>query len=249
MPIEDEFSKLAPEYARYRPMYPEGLYNFLATLTPEHKLAWDCGTGNGQAAHGLARYYDRVLATDASREQIDNAIPHERITFERSDSITVNLAPDSVDIVTVAQAVHWFNFAEFYNEVKRVLKPDGILAVWCYQIPSISPEIDQIQEVYFSEVLGDYWNSGIQYVTDGYQTIPFPFEEIPAPLFNMDLDWTISDMIGFLNTWSAVRGYLVSRGIHPMKVIEGDLRKAWGDSATNRNVHWSIIMRAGKNID
>jgi ubiquinone/menaquinone biosynthesis C-methylase UbiE len=249
MTVQDNFSQLSPEYARYRPLYPEAVFIYLSSLASEHKLAWDCATGNGQAAHGLAPYFETVLATDASHEQISNAAPHEKIIFKQSESSKVDLPSSTVDLVTVAQAVHWFDFDPFYSEVKRVLKPEGNLAVWCYQIPSVSPQIDAFQEIYFSEILGTYWAPGIQHVIDGYASIPFPFEEIQTPVFSLDLEWDLSEFLGFLYTWSAAQEFRSDRGYHPIIEVEKPLRTAWRDPDLKRTIHWNIHMRVGRNID
>src|SRR5688572_3528667 len=155
--FEDHFSKQSEQYAQYRPHYPKELYAYLASIAPGHSLAWDCGTGNGQAAVGLAKYFDKVHATDASAEQISLAYRHDKVDYFVEPAEQVSLNTSSTDLVTVAVAVHWFNFEEFYREVKRVLKPKGILAAWTYYLTEISPEIDQLVFKYYAEIVKDFW--------------------------------------------------------------------------------------------
>ena len=155
--FEDHFSKHSEQYAQYRPQYPDEIYAYLASLAPGHSLAWDCGTGNGQAAIGLAKYFDKVHATDASAEQISRAYHHDKVEYGMEPAEHVSLGASSTDLVTVAVAIHWFNFDEFYREVKRVLKSEGILAVWTYSLPKISPQIDSFVNQYYYEILSGYW--------------------------------------------------------------------------------------------
>src|SRR5215212_3897227 len=173
--FEDHFSNQSAQYALHRPQYPDEIYAYLASIVPGHSLAWDCGTGNGQAAIGLAKYFDKVHATDASAEQISRAYPHAKVDYRVEPAEHVSLNASSTDLVTVAVAVHWFDFEEFYREVKRVLKPEGILAVWTYYLTEISPEIDQLVFKYYSEIVKDFWPERIRYLDERYQTIPFPF--------------------------------------------------------------------------
>src|SRR5689334_654593 len=200
--FEDHFSGHSANYAQNRPRYPDEIYAYLASLTPEHSLAWDCGTGNGQAAIGLAKYFDKVHATDASAEQIALAYSHERVEYHVEPAEHVSLNDSSVDLVTVAVAVHWFHFDEFYREVKRVLKPNGILAVWTYSFTEISPEIDRLIQQYFYEIVGEFWPGRIHYVEERYETLPFPFEEITSPAFIMEHNWNLDQFASFLDSWS-----------------------------------------------
>jgi len=187
--FEDHFSGHAEQYAQNRPQYPDEIYAYLASIAPGHSLAWDCGTGNGQAAIGLAKYFDKVHATDASAEQISRAYPHEKVEYRVEPAEHASLDDASVDLVTVAVAVHWFNFDEFYAEVKRVLKPGGILSAWTYSLPEISTEMDQLVSEYYFDIVGEYWPERIHYLEERYQTLPFPFREITPPPFTMKIHW------------------------------------------------------------
>ena len=172
--FKDHFSDLASDYVRYRPRYPEALYTYLATLTPGHERAWDCGTGNGQAAHALTPHFTHIVATDPSADQLALAVPHARIDYRAEPAEQTTLAPASVDLVTVATAVHWFDFDRFYAEVRRLLKPGGVIAVWSYLLLRILPAVDAILDGYAHGFMGTYWPPERRYVNEAYQTIPFP---------------------------------------------------------------------------
>ncbi len=245
--FEDHFSKQSQLYAQYRPKYPDELYAYLASLAPGRSLAWDCGTGNGQAAIGLAAYFDRVYATDASAEQIARAQLHEKVEYQVATAEHVSLGDSSVDLVTVAVAVHWFDLDEFYREVRRVLKPDGILAVWTYSFTEISPEIDSVVRSYYYETLRGCWPERIHYLEEKYETLPFPFEEIPSPSFAMERNLDLAQYAGFLDSWSATQRYKQQRGLHPLQVIWDQLSAAWGNESEPRLVRWPLYFRIGRN--
>jgi SAM-dependent methyltransferase len=244
--FEDHFSSHSEQYAQYRPKYPDEIYAYLASLAPRRSLAWDCGTGNGQAALGLAGHFDHVYATDASAEQISHAHPHERVAYHVAPAEHVSLEDSSVDLVTVAVAVHWFDLDEFYREVRRVLKPNGILAVWTYSFPEISPEMDRFVRRYYYEVLGEYWPERIHYLEKEYKTLPFPFREIIPPLFVMEIRWNLFQLAGFLDSWSATQRYKAQRGHHPLELIWDKMRTAWGDENESRLVRWPLHFRVGR---
>jgi ubiquinone/menaquinone biosynthesis C-methylase UbiE len=245
--FEDHFSKQSKLYAQYRPKYPNEIYAYLASLAPGHSLAWDCGTGNGQAAIGLAKHFDRVHATDASAEQISLAHSHEKVEYRVEPAEHVSLDASSVDLVTVAVAIHWFNFDEFYREVKRVLMPDGILAAWTYNAVKISPEIDPLIDQYYGEILAGYWPERIRYLEQRYETIPFPFEEIIPPSFAMEIHWNLIQLAGFLDSWSATQRYKAQEGQHPLERIWPKLLAAWGDENEPRLLRWPLYFRIGRN--
>ena len=245
--FEDHFSGQSEQYAQYRPKYPDEIYAYLASIAPGHSLAWDCGTGNGQAAIGLAKHFDRVHATDASAEQISRAYPHHQVDYRVESAEHVSLNASNVDLVTVAVAIHWFNFDEFYREVKRVLKPDGILAAWTYNLTEISPEIDQLIHHYYSDIVGEYWPERIRYLEERYETIPFPFEEIAPPSFAMKINWNLMQLAGFLDSWSATQRYKAQMGHHPLEIIWPQLVAVWGDENEPRPIRWRLHFRIGRN--
>lgn len=245
--FEDHFSKQSEQYAQYRPRYPDEIYAYLASIAPGHSLAWDCGTGNGQAAVGLAKHFDQVYATDASAEQISLAYAHDRVDYRVERAEDVSLRDSSVDLITVAVAIHWFNFDEFYREAKRVLKPDGILAAWTYNSVEISPEIDQLINQYYGEILAGYWPERIHYLEERYKTIPFPFEEIVPPSFVMKINWSLIQFGGFLDSWSATQKYKAEKGHHPLEIIWPKLLAAWGNENEPRLIRWPLHFRIGRN--
>ncbi len=244
--FEDHFSKQAQDYARYRPAYPPEMFAYLARIAPARRLAWDCGTGNGQAALALAEHFERVLATDASAEQVARARPHERILYRVEPAEAVELGDASADLVTVAIAVHWFDFEAFYREVRRVLKPRGILAVWAYHLPQVAPEVDRVLADYYYRVLAGYWPERVRYLEERYQSLPFPFPEIQPPQFEMTTAWTLDEVAGFLSSWSATRKYQDRHQRHPVEEVWTPLLEAWGEPHSKRTLRWPLFMRVAQ---
>lgn len=243
--FHDHFSGHASEYARYRPRYPEALFGWLAAQAPARDLAWDVGTGSGQAAVGLARYFAHVIATDPAEAQLRNAILHERVDYRVMAAERATLADNSVDLVTVAQAIHWFDFDRFYREVRRVLKRGGVIAVWTYGENSVTPEVDAVVQSYYTETVGPYWPPERALVENRYQTIPFPFDEIQAPPLRMQERWRFEDMLGYLGTWSATKRYAQAHREDPIEQVREPLKRAWGTEEA-RVVEWEFYVRAGR---
>lgn len=244
--FEDHFSQIASSYAQYRPQYPTALYAYLAEQAPGHALAWDCATGSGQAALGLAEHFDQVVATDASAEQIQNAVRHERIIYRVEPAEASSLATGSVDLVTVAVGVHWFDHERFYQEVRRVLRPGGVLAVWTYHRPVINPAVDALIARLDGEILAEYWPERLRYLQEHYQTLPFPFDELSPPEFAIQAEWDRDQLFGFINSWSAVRRYEKERGIHPLQPVWDDFLSAWGEEDARHAIHYPLYMRVGR---
>jgi ubiquinone/menaquinone biosynthesis C-methylase UbiE len=244
--MKDNFSSHASTYAQFRPVYPAGLYDFVLRLVSETKLAWDCGCGNGQVAGVLADYFETVEATDISEKQIEFAVRKPNIHYRVAPAEKTNLADESVNLITIAQAIHWFDFEAFYREVHRVSKPGGILAVWCYSLLEINESIDQIIRNFYSDTLGEeYWDAERHFVDEHYQTIPFPFEEIKAPEFSIRVNWGLEHLIGYLNSWSAVQHYIRKNGENPVDLIEDVLKKAWGEQEI-LSIKFPLFTRIGK---
>jgi SAM-dependent methyltransferase len=241
----DHFSQQAKNYARYRPLYPAKLYEYLASLTPEHDRAWDAGTGNGQAAIGLARHYRSIVATDPSEQQIALTTPHARVTYRVAPAEDSGIEGRSIDLITAAQAVHWFDLDRFYAEVQRVLKAGGMIAVWSYNLTVITPEVDAVMESYYHDVLGEFWPPQIRWVDEHYQTLPFPFAEIAAPEFALEAVWSLNDLFGYLSSWSAAQKYKAAHGADPLDVKRAEFAAAWG-AETDRAVRWPLHLRVGQ---
>ena len=246
--FKDHFSTHASAYARYRPGYPEALFVYLAGLCPARDLAWDCGTGNGQAAHGLVPHFARVVATDASADQIANAVPHERITYHVAPAAQSPLETHTADLVTVAQAIHWFDHDRFYAEVRRVLKPGGVVAAWTYALLQITPAIDRAVMRLYEYIVDPYWPPERRLVEAAYRTIPFPFEELQPPAFAIALTWSLGDLLGYLGTWSAVGRFINAHGTNPVDRIAEELTRAWGDPAERKSTHWQLHLRVGRMV-
>jgi SAM-dependent methyltransferase len=244
--FQDHFSEQAGEYARYRPHYPGKLFAYLASVSPGRQLAWDCGTGNGQAARGLVRYFSRVVATDASAEQVALAVAHARIDYRVERAEEVSIEAHSVDLVTVAIAVHWFDLEQFYRAVRRVAADNGVLAVWTYHLPVIEPGIDRILAHYYRVVLAGYWPEQMRYLDERYATLPFPFDPLLPPEFSMRANWDLAHLSGFLESWSATRKYLQANGRHPLSVIWAELVDAWGDPSQRRTIRWPLYLKVGR---
>ena len=244
----DKFSTQADIYLKYRPHYPEELFAFLSGLTHEHQLAWDCGTGNGQAAIGLASYYEKVIATDPSEQQLKHSMTHERVTYLNESAESNSIASNSIDLLTIANALHWFNFDEFYKESNRVLKPNGVIAAWCYCIPTIDEEVDQILNTYHYQTLDNYWVAQNRLVEKEYTTIPFPFKEIQSPPFQYQKLFSLDDLIGYLNTWSATQRYITENKVNPTDELAILLKKVWQNPTSQKLVTWKIALKVGMKI-
>lgn len=249
MSFKDHFSRLATSYTRYRPHYPKELFDYLASLAAERERAWDCATGNGQAALGLAQHFDQVIATDASAQQLANAVKHEKIIYKISAAEKTEIESASVDLVTVAQALHWLDLDRFYNEAKRVLKPDGVIAIWFYRFIYVSDEIDHLLEEYHESIVKPFWSPENKIADEDALLIPFPFEEIPSPPILMEASWDLEHLKGFLGTWSATQKYKDQNNADPVETIAERLQTLWGDPSTRRKISWPLILRVGRRPD
>lgn len=241
--MTDHFSGVARAYARYRPGYPPALFAYLAALAPGHDRAWDCGAGSGQAAEGLCPHFGQVVATDISRLQLAGAPGPFRVVSPAERSA---LAGSSMDLVVVAQALHWLDLPAFYAEVRRVLRPGGALAVWSYDLAQLGEaKLDELFRDFYDTTVGDYWPPERRLVDDRYRGIPFPFAETTVPSFAMEADWTLDEVLGYVGTWSAVTRYRAIAGIDPVPSLGERLRTAWGP-AERRRISWPVAMRVGR---
>lgn len=244
--FNDHFSSLAVEYRARRPTYPSDLFSFLADVAPARHRAWDCGTGSGQAAIGLARHFAEVVATDASVRQIERAATLPNVQYFACTAEEAALSAGSVDLVVVSQALHWFDATRFYAEIKRVTRAGAVFAAWMYGLHAIEPAIDGIVRRFYKEVVGPYWPPERRHVEEGYRSIPFPFESVPAPPFVSETQWALGDLVGYLGTWSSTERYKRAQGADPVELIATDLEGAWGDASKPRLVRWPLTLRVGR---
>jgi SAM-dependent methyltransferase len=244
MTFKDHFSKQAAGYAKFRPRYPQELFDYLGSIAPSRRLAWDCATGNGQAAIGLASVFDRVIATDASGKQISNAQSYESVEYRVAPAENSVIESETIDLIMVAQALHWFDLDRFYPEALRVLKPDGVLAASAYNLLHIETAIDEVVNRYYHEVVGPFWPPERRLV-EQFADLPFPFQEIDPPKFEMTASWDLDHLVGYLRTWSSTQRFIAAKASDPLGVIKDDLHKKWGKPEQIRSVTWPLIVRIG----
>ena len=243
MMFPDHFSGHADRYEEFRPTYPDELFAYLASLAQTHDLACDCATGNGQAAVGLTPHFRSIVALDASGQQLGQAAGHDRIVYVQVLADRTPLPDGSVDLVTAASAFHWFDLPKFYREVRRIARPAGILALWGYRMPSVTPAVDAVVQRLSAEVLRRFWLPETKLAAEGYRTIGLPFEEIKTPRFRMTHDWNLDQLAGFTGTWSASLRYRDHTGLDPVDAVREELAAAWGNADDTRQVSWNLHLR------
>jgi hypothetical protein len=222
------------------------LFDYIGTLAPRRSLVWDCATGSGQAAVGLARRFDRVVATDASAEQVARAEPAPNVEYRVASAESSGLSGGSVGLVTVAQALHWFPHDGFFNEVRRVAAPGAVIAVWSYASCHAGDDVEALLREFEDGAMGPYWNPARKWVDEEYKTIPFPFHESPAPTFELHKVWTLEQLGGYLRSWSAVGSYVREHGQDPVTPFIERLGKVWGPAGRTRDIRWPLFMRVGR---
>jgi SAM-dependent methyltransferase len=243
----DHFSRLATGYATYRPQYPDGLFAAIAAANPSHEVVWDCATGTGQAVRGLAAHFGMVLASDASREQILAATPHRGARYLVARAEAAPLPAGSACMVTVAQALHWLEPAEFYAEARRVLRPGGLLVAWTYGSQRVDRgPIDDVLLDFYERVIGPYWPPQRRWVETGYRTLRFPFDEIAIEAPPMYADWNLGHLLGYIGTWSAVARCREMSGTDPVAELADRALPLWGDPTMPRRIEWPLSVRAGR---
>jgi SAM-dependent methyltransferase len=241
-----DFSPLAATYARVRPAYPAALYQWLAGIARRRELAWDCATGNGQAALGLAPHFAHVVATDKSAEQLRHAPRHPRVEYRLASADRSGLAADSVDLVTVAAALHWLDFESFFAEAARVLRPGGVLAAWTYHTAICQPPFERAFHRLYWEVLRPYFDDRVRWVDDKYAGIAMPGEPIAAPPFTLTVDWTLEDALDYVRTWSGAHAYQQATGDDPAELIRDELAALFDDASKTRTVRIPLFVRASR---
>jgi len=246
MNFKDHFSNNSSQYASSRPLYPEKLFKYLSKISPSNTLAWDCATGNGQAALGLSSHFESVIATDASSKQINFAMKRDNINYKVASAEMSNLKGNSIDLVTVATAVHWFDLNKFYKEVERVCKKNGVLATWIYDTKiKIDTSIDSIIENYLSLVMPFFPEEAQKNWSNGYDWIDFPFEEIKAPEFSNTIKWSSEFLLEYIKSWSGSRRHMELNGTGPFDKFGDDLRKFWPSNKPILLHKWNIQTKIG----
>jgi SAM-dependent methyltransferase len=238
-----DYSPYAGQYAQSRPRYPEELFVFLASLVKRHRLAWDCATGNGQAALGLVGYFNKIVATDISDQQISQALVHPQIEYRVAGSEQSGFEDKSVDLVTVASAIHWFDLDSFYLEVKRVVHPGGVLAAWTYHVGHVESPFDKLFHRFYYDALFPYFNPGARLVDDGYQSLILPGKPMPSRDFQVSADWNLNQMLAFIHSWSGTQQYIKERGEDPVALIEKELSRIWGNHTRIHTVRWPLYLK------
>ncbi len=242
----EHFSDRATQYARHRPTYPSALVQELADLVSDRRFAWDAGCGSGQLSPALATRFRSVVATDASPEQIREAAPHPRVDYRCASAERSGLPDGCVDLAVAAQAAHWFDLDAYHAEVKRVVRPGGLIALISYGVPVVEQAVADVVEYFYHRRLEGYWPPERRHVEDGYRSLPFPFEEIPGPDLRMSASWTLPELMGYVRTWSAVRALEAAEGKAPIDELRQELAEAWGPPADRRLIEWPLAVRVGR---
>jgi ubiquinone/menaquinone biosynthesis C-methylase UbiE len=245
--FKDHFSKLAAQYAQFRPHYPAALFDLLAQIAPARRCAWDCACGTGQATVDLAARFESVIGTDASAQQIANATSNPRVTYRVAPAERSGIASDSVDLVAVAQALHWFDQVAFYAEVQRVLRADGVLAVWSYGVIHVDEAaLDSLLQHFYAHTVGPFWPAERRLVEEGYRSIPFPFARLPTPALAMQEQWSLPQLLGYVRSWSATGRYVTQHNTDPVVQLQEQLEALWGGETTKRMVSWPLTLLFGR---
>jgi SAM-dependent methyltransferase len=243
--FKDHFSDRAADYATYRPHYPPALADYLTSLAPARHVAWDVGCGSGQFSTLLGDRFERVFATDASAEQIARAVPHRHVKYAVAPAERTDITASSVDLITVAQAAHWFDLPRFYDEVRRVAQPGGAIAMFTYGITVVNRPVGPVVDDFYSRVLGAWWPRERRHTENGYRDFDFPFDEVDPPEIEMAVDWSVDQFLGYVGTWSGVRALIAAEGDAPFRMFSMKVRDAWG-STLLRRVSWPLAMRVGR---
>lgn len=243
----DHFSGVATHYADFRPHHPAALFDYLARLVPKDSTVWDCACGNGQATTDLAARFLKVIATDASKEQIASAAPRPNVEYRVARAEESGLADGSIQLLTVAQALHWFDLTRFYAEARRVLAPGGVIAVWAYGMNVVEGDsVNELVQDYYFNIVGPYWPTERKLVEESYRTIAFPFSEITPPAFHMEAHWNLEQLLGYFSTWSATNRFIKATGQNPLEPLAAALDKAWTPRDSHKTVTWPLSLRVGR---
>ena len=246
----DMFGGHAALYEAARPTYPQALYEYITRLCATTERVWDCATGTGQAARPLAKYFDTVFATDVSEQQISEAKGSENILYSTQSSESTNFSDNTFDLVTVAQALHWFDYEKFWNEVDRVLKPQGVFVAWGYDWTKINFDIDFLLQDNLYSLLDVYWNPKAKILWGGYETeeVKFPYERIDTPAFSIELNWNLDQLFQYFLSWSSVQAYIKENGTELIENAKAHVTTVWGDPNETKLIQWPIHMLVGRKV-
>jgi SAM-dependent methyltransferase len=242
----DHFSAIAASYAAFRPRYSRELFELIASLAPARHRAWDCGAGSGQATADIAERFDEVVGTDVSEKQIARAPKLSNVRWVVASAEQVPIAGASIDLVTVAQALHWFDHERFYAEVRRVCVPDAVIAAWTYAAPRMQGDVGRVLERFMFDDIGAYWPPERKYVDDKYSSIPFPFARIETPGLSLTTTWTLEHVIGYLRSMSATARCIAATGVDPVIEVSVELAKAWPAERQSLEIEWPLVLLAGR---
>ncbi|PZR20600.1 MAG: SAM-dependent methyltransferase [Flavobacterium psychrophilum] len=241
--MKDNFSTQAQGYAKYRPYYPAEMIAYIASFAQNKQFALDVATGNGQVAVELANYFEEVYGTDISNTQLENALQKDNIIYIKERAEKTSFADEKFDLITVAQAIHWFDFDAFYKEVYRILKPEGVFAVMGYGLFNTTGEAEKLLKHFYYDITGPYWDTERKYLDENYTTILFPFDEIEVEQFVNEFTWTFEQLTGYLETWSAVQHYIKQNGVNPVNIIRDELKEYWENG--DKKVTFPLLLRIG----
>jgi SAM-dependent methyltransferase len=242
----DHFSGVAKAYAEFRPRYPQELFDYVASIVSSHRRAWDCGAGSGQATGDLAKRFDEVIATDISAEQLARVPAHHNVRCLVAPAEAAPIEAGSVDLTTVAQALHWFDHDRFYAEVRRVSAPGAAIVAWTYAPPRMDREVGEALRRYAYGTVGDYWPAERRHVEQEYRTIPFPFEPLETPKLELREEWTLDQVAGYARSWSSTARYAAAHGTDPVIDFTNELRDVWGDPERRLPIVWRLVLLAGR---
>jgi len=242
--MKDNFSTQAKKYSQFRPYYPSEMIDYVVSFVNNKEIALDVATGNGQVAVELSKHFDKVFATDISQKQLENAAKADNFIYKVESAEHTSFGESQFDLVSVAQAIHWFDFDAFYNEVYRILKPNGIFAVLGYGLFGVNGEADKLLKHFYYDITGPYWDAERKYLDENYTTIPFPFEELETKQFVNEFTWTFEQLTGYLETWSAVQHYRKKNGTNPVDLIKAELKEIWEKG--DMKVTFPLLLRIGK---
>jgi hypothetical protein len=243
MGTKDFFSGHSKLYATFRPTYPDDVYSFIFQHLKNFDTAWDCATGNGQVAQVLAKHFKHVEATDISQQQLDNAVQIKNIHYSAQGAEQTTFPDNHFDLITVAQALHWFDLDEFFNETRRVAKKDALLAVWGYALCSVNPKVDEHFDHFYNHVVGPYWDSARKMVEEEYRNVHFPFNQIATPKFSIQVEWTLEEFAGYLTTWSATQKFIKDKDYNPVPEVTKLVQPYWSEK---KKVTFPVFLKLGR---